>query len=94
MRISEGHPPTVNFINVLHAHFLFEILAPKITKPNVIREKLLNLLLHKKCARKMLMKLISTHGWPKFCQMMSKIKINKNSDKKSANNHYYTFKSM
>jgi hypothetical protein len=29
----------------------------KIEKLNVIREKLLNLLLHKKCARKMLMKL-------------------------------------
>jgi hypothetical protein len=32
-------------------------LAPKITKPNVIREKLLNLLPEKKCAHKMLMKL-------------------------------------
>jgi len=36
---------------------LYEILAPKITKPNITREKLLNLLLYKKHARKMLMKL-------------------------------------
>jgi hypothetical protein len=27
----------------------YKILAPKITKPNVIREKLQNLLLYKKC---------------------------------------------
>ncbi len=47
----------VNFINILCAHFLYKILAPKITKPNVIREKLLNLLSYEKRARKMLMKL-------------------------------------
>ncbi len=45
-----------NFINILWAHFLYEILTPDITKLNVIREKLKNLLLYKKCARKMLMK--------------------------------------
>jgi hypothetical protein len=48
---------SVNFINVLRRHFLCKILAPKITKPNVIRKKLLYLLLYKKCACKMLMKL-------------------------------------
>jgi len=36
------------------------MLTPKITKPNVIREKLLNSLLYEKRARKMLMK--STPG--------------------------------
>jgi len=40
--------PSVNFINVLFTHFLYKILAPKITKPNVIREKLLNLFSTKK----------------------------------------------
>jgi len=34
----------VNFINALRARFLYKILAPKITKPNITREKLLNLL--------------------------------------------------
>jgi len=37
--------------------FLYEIFGPKITKPNVTREKLLNSLSYKKRARKMLMKL-------------------------------------
>ncbi len=47
----------LNFINVLFAHFLLKVLAPKITKANVTREKLLNLLSYEKCAPKMLMKL-------------------------------------
>jgi len=47
----------LNFINVLRTHFLYNILAPKITKPNITREKLLNLLTYEKCACKMLMKL-------------------------------------
>jgi len=47
----------VNFINVLRATFSYKIMAPKITKPNIIREKLLNLLWYEKPARKMLMKL-------------------------------------
>jgi len=38
---------SVNFTNVLHAHFSYKILAPKIPKPNIIREKLLNLLSYK-----------------------------------------------
>jgi len=37
--------------------FFIQILAPKITKPNVTREKLLNLLSYEKWVRKMLMKL-------------------------------------
>jgi len=44
-----------------HQHFtpifLYEILAPKITKPNVIREKLLNSLSYKKLELKILMNL-------------------------------------
>jgi hypothetical protein len=47
----------VNFINVLHTHFLYKTLEPKITKPNITKEKLLNLISYKKCARKMWMKL-------------------------------------
>ncbi len=50
----------VNFINVLCKHFLYKILSPKITKPNIIREKVLNSLLYEKPACKMLMTL--THG--------------------------------
>jgi len=38
-------------------HFLYKILVPKITKPNITREKLLNLISYKKCKRKMLVKL-------------------------------------
>ncbi len=49
----------VNFINVLRACFSHKILAPKITKLKVIREKLLNLLSYKKRSRKMLMKLMT-----------------------------------
>jgi hypothetical protein len=30
----------LNFINVLQAHFLYEILVPKISMSNVTREKL------------------------------------------------------
>jgi len=40
----------VNFINISHTHFSYKILEPKITKPNVTRETLLNLLLYKKLA--------------------------------------------
>jgi hypothetical protein len=47
----------VNFINVLRANFLYKILAPKITKSNVIRGKLLNSLLNEKQACKILIKL-------------------------------------
>jgi hypothetical protein len=32
--------PVVNFINVLCVHFLYKILASKITQPNVTRGKL------------------------------------------------------
>jgi hypothetical protein len=53
-------PPTVSFINVLRECFLFEILVPKITKPTVIRENLLNLHLYEKRACKMLLKLPSS----------------------------------
>jgi len=43
-----------NFINILRAHFLYEILF----KAKLLsREKLLKRLLYKKCARKMSMKL-------------------------------------
>ncbi len=48
----------VNFINVLLAHFLYKILAPKITKPNITREKLPQRLMYKKGGHKMLLKLI------------------------------------
>jgi len=51
----------VNFINILCTHFSYKILAPKMTKPNGTREKLLNLLLYEKRTHKMLMKL--TLGW-------------------------------
>jgi len=39
--------PSVNFINILCATFLSIFWCQKISKPNVIREKLLNLLLYK-----------------------------------------------
>jgi hypothetical protein len=48
-------------------------LAPKITKPNVNREKLFNLPSYKKCARKMLMKL--TQGLRKKYQGVQVIQI-------------------
>jgi len=48
----------VNFINILCAHFALIFRCQKITKPNVAREKLLNLLSYKKMgAGKMLIKL-------------------------------------
>jgi len=50
--------PGVNFINILRVAFFADILAQKITKLKVTREKLLNSLLYKKCACKKLMKLI------------------------------------
>ncbi len=43
--------------NFLCTCFLYKILAPKITKQNITREKLLNLLSYKKCTCKILMKL-------------------------------------
>ncbi len=49
--------PGVNFINVLHAQYSYKILMPKITKPNVFREKMLNSLSYEKGGQKMLMKL-------------------------------------
>jgi len=48
---------SINFINILRATFFANILAQKISKLNIIREKQLNLLLYKKRAAKMLMKL-------------------------------------
>jgi hypothetical protein len=55
-----------NFINILHVHFAPIFWCQKITKMNVTREKLLNLLLYKKLEHKMLMKL--THGCcRRFC---------------------------
>ena len=42
----------VNFINILHAHFSYKILVPKISKPNITKEKLLNILLYKKACVK------------------------------------------
>ncbi len=48
MKLATG----VNFINILCKCFLYEILAPKITKPNLTREKQLNLStknMHVKC---------------------------------------------
>ena len=39
--------PSVNFINILCATFLSIFWCQKISKPNVIREKLLNLLSYK-----------------------------------------------
>jgi len=50
----------VNFINILRARFLCEsAFLPKYfcQSQNLTREKLLNLPLHKQCARKTLMKL-------------------------------------
>jgi len=44
------------------APFVPIFLSQKITKPNVTLEKLLNLLLHEKCARKMLMELTQGGG--------------------------------
>ncbi len=61
MRHTFRKGPSVNFINVLLACFLYKILAPKITKPNITREKLpkscQKRLKYEKGARKMLMKL-------------------------------------
>ncbi len=57
MRHTFRKGPSVNFINVLLACFLYKILAPKITKPNITREKLPKRLKYEKGARKMLMKL-------------------------------------
>jgi len=54
----EDSKASVNFINILRAHFLYKMLAPKITKPNLSREKLQNLLSHKKQAHKKLIKLM------------------------------------
>jgi len=48
----------VNFINVLRAHFSYEILAPKITKPNVTREKLM-----KSCQKDLLTKKAPIKCW-------------------------------
>jgi hypothetical protein len=48
--------PAVNFINVLRTCFSYKILAPKITKPNVTREKL-HICFCTKTERKMLLKL-------------------------------------
>jgi len=50
-------PSAANFINILLVHFLYKILAPKITKPNATRGKLPKRLLYKKGPRKTLMKL-------------------------------------
>jgi hypothetical protein len=47
----------VNFINILCATFLPIFWYQKISKPNITREKLLNLLLYEKRKLKMLMKL-------------------------------------
>jgi len=49
--------PCVNFIHILCVPSAPIFLRQKITKPNVTREKLLNLLSYKKSERKMLMKL-------------------------------------
>jgi len=57
--------PAINFINIIQAHILYKLLAPKIPKPCfgfVTREKLLNLLSYEKRARKMLMKLTPSDG--------------------------------
>jgi len=48
---SRSVSPGFNFINVLRAHFLYEILAPRNTKPNVTRGKLL-----KSCQKDLSMK--------------------------------------
>jgi hypothetical protein len=47
----------INFINILCAHVLYKILVAKITKLKQNYRKLQYLLLYKKGARKMLMKL-------------------------------------
>jgi len=49
--------PLCQFHQHFTGTFLPIFLRQKIAKPNIIREKLLNLLLYKKCAHKMLMKL-------------------------------------
>jgi len=49
--------PCVNFINVLREHFLYKILAPKITKLCFGFEVLVPKILYEKCACIMLMKL-------------------------------------
>ena len=51
-------PTLVSVSSTFYAHiFLYKILAPKITKPNVTREKLPKRLTYKKGVCKMLMKL-------------------------------------
>ncbi len=54
--------PGVNFINILHARFSYKILVPKITKPNITREKRPKRLTYKKCVHKTLMKLTPDHN--------------------------------
>jgi len=52
-------PSGIKFINILQAHFAHFapiFLRQKITNPDKTREKLLNLLVCKKCEHKMLMK--------------------------------------
>jgi len=66
----------VNFINNLRKPFEQIFLRQKISKPNVTREtreKLLNLLLYKKCAHKMLMKLTPGFIIPKDLDVKSKV---------------------
>jgi len=53
--------------------FLYKFFAPKITKPNVIREKLQNLLLYKKRVCKMLMKLTTGVDFTKLCAPNEKL---------------------
>jgi hypothetical protein len=55
-------PTGVNIINILQATFWPIFWRQKIAKLNVIREKLLNLLLYEKLAHKMLMKLTPGGG--------------------------------
>jgi hypothetical protein len=50
-------PSAINFITVLRAHFLYKILAPKITELKCNQRKLSDLLLYKKGAHKMLVRL-------------------------------------
>jgi hypothetical protein len=55
---------TENFINVLRAHFSYKILAPKITKPNVTREKLPERLTYKKIESN-----LGTQRYLKICRV-------------------------
>jgi len=60
VNLNPRHNHGVNFINVLHTHFLYKILEPKISNPKHSVVIFVAKILYEKRVRKTLMKL--THG--------------------------------